>query len=183
MKFLVRTVLAVSLTAGFVIPGHAAEHGGATEKEKAPAKKTDKKAPEKKAEKKKAPSKAEGGEGKVGYSDTQIQLGGMMAPSHTRDGVRYEVMTIRLKLAVGENERAACWMAPIVAEKFLMYLHNARLTPDDFQGQKRELLVKNLLDVAIKTTDRSFYTGVVLVDETTPALEDAKSKTLSSQCK
>lgn len=170
MKLLARVALALCLTAGFGITVHAAE--------KAPAKKAPAKAPEKKK-----PPAAPAGEGKVGYSDTQIQLGGMMAPTHSRSGVGYEVVTIRLKLAVGENERAACWMAPIVAEKFLMYLHSANLTPDDFQGQKRELLVKNLFDVAVKTTDRSFYTGVVLVDETTPALEDPRSKTLSSQCK
>ena len=179
MNLLARIALSACLITGFVLPGHAAEHGGAP-KEKAPAKKAPAKAPEKK----KPPAKsAAESEGKVGYSDTQIQLGGMMAPTHSRDGVSYEVVTIRLKLAVGENERAACWMAPIVAEKFLMYLHSAKLTPEDFQGQKRELLIKNLFDVAVKTTDRSFYTGVVLLDETTPALEDPKSKTLSSQCK
>jgi hypothetical protein len=176
MKLLARVALALCLTAGLGVAAQGAEHGG----EKAPAKK----APAKGGEKKKTPAKAAAeGEGKVGYSDTQIQLGGMMAPTTTRDGTKYEVVTMRLKLAVGENERAACWMAPIVAEKLLMYLHAAKLTPEDFVGQRRELLVKNLLDVAIKTTDRSFYTGVVLVDETTPALEDAKSKTLSSQCK
>ncbi|MHB1204822.1 MAG: hypothetical protein ACYCZX_04585 [Rhodospirillaceae bacterium] len=173
MNLLARIALALCLTAGLGIAAQAAEHGA----EKAPAKKAPTKAPEKKK-----PPAAPAAEGKVGYSDTQIQLGGMMAPTHSRNGVSYEVVTIRLKLAVGENERAACWMAPIVAEKFLMYLHSAKLTPDDFQGQKRDLLVKNLLDVAIKTTDRSFYTGITLVDETTPPLEDPKSKTLSSQC-
>ena len=181
MNAIARIALALCLTAGLGVAAHAAEHGGSSEK--ATAKKaTAKKEPAKGPEKKKPPA-APAAEGKVGYSDTQIQLGGMMAPSHVRGKVNYEVVTIRLKLAVGENERAACWMAPFVAEKLLMYLHAANLTPEDFQGQRRELLVKNLLDVAIKTTDRSFYTGVVVLDETTPALEDARSKTLSSQCK
>ncbi len=166
--------------AACLIFGHAAtaaEHAAPKAEKKAPAK-----APEKKKAAPPAQSAA-GAEGKVGYSDTQIQLGGMMAPTLGRDGATYQVVTLRLQLAVGENERAACWMAPIVAEKLLMYLHSAKLEAADFQGQRRELLVKNLFDVAVKATDRGYYTGVVLLDETTPPLTDPRSMTLSSQCK
>ena len=170
MNIIARLALALCLTTASI--AMAADHGAPKTEKKAPAKAPEKKAPP-----------AAGGEGKVGYSDTQIQLGGMMAPTRSRDGTKFEVVTIRLQLAVGENERAACWMAPIVAEKLLMYLHGAKLEPADFQGQRRELLIKNLFDVAVKTTDRGYYTGIALVDETTPPLTDPKSMTLSSQCK
>ena len=128
MKTLARLALALCLTVGFTAT--AAEHGAPKSEKKAPAK-----APEKK---KPAPAPAAHGgggeEGKVGYSDTQIQLGGMMAPTLGRDGATYQVVTLRLQVAVGENERVACWMAPIVAEKLLMYLHSAKLEAADFQG-------------------------------------------------
>ncbi|MBX7200932.1 MAG: hypothetical protein K1X51_16290 [Rhodospirillaceae bacterium] len=159
--------------------GIAAEHGAPKKAEK-----SEKKAPPKAAEKKAPPPPAaEGGEGKIGYSDEEIQLNGMMVPIKTRNGKNYEVVTLRLQLApTEETRRPACWMAPIVHEKFLMYLHDANLSEDDFVGQKRELLARALLDVAIKTTDKSYYSGVVLVDETSPPLAQ-KSITLSSQCK
>jgi hypothetical protein len=156
--------------------GLAAEHA-------APKAKSGEKGEKKGGEKKKSPpAPAPESEGKIGYSDSEIQLGGMMVPIKTRDGLNYQVLTIRLQLAPGETERPACWMAPIVHEKMLMYLHDANLASDDFTGQKRELLAKALLDVAVKATDKSFYSGVVLVEETTPPLAQ-KSLTLSSQCK
>ncbi len=158
--------------------GIAAEHGAPKKAEKS-EKKAPAKAPEKKAP---PPAAAEGGEAKIGYSDAEIQLNGMMVPIKTRNGMSYEVLTLRLQLAPGETERPACWMAPIVHEKMLIYLHDANLSADDFVGQKRELLARALLDVAIKTTDRGFYAGVVLVEETSPPLAQ-KSLTLSSQCK
>ena len=157
--------------------GIAAEHGAPKKAEKSEKKtppKTEKKAPPLPA--------AEGGEGKIGYSDSEIQLNGMMVPIKTRNGMNYEVLTLRLQLAPGETERPACWMVPIVHEKMLMYLHEANLSSDDFVGQKRELLAKALLDVAVKTTDKGYYSGVILVEETSPPLAQ-KSLTLSSQCK
>ena len=183
MKLFARLAIVLSFAAGFSIASPAAEHAAPKSGEKkAPAKEDEAKKPAaKKPEKKKTEGEADA-EGKIGYSDTEIQLAGMMVPYATREGTNYEVLTIRLQLAPGETERPACWMAPIVAEKFLMYLHGAKLQDGDLSGQKRELLIKNLLDVAIKATDRSFYSGVMLVDETSPELAQ-KSKTLSSQCK
>lgn len=177
IRLLATAVVAAVLALGGA--GHAAEHGAPAPK----AKGAEKKGAEKKgAEKKAAPVAAPEGEGKIGYSDSEIQLNGMMVPIRTRTGTNYEVLTIRLQLAPGETERPACWMAPIVHEKMLMYLHDAGLQADDFVGQKRDLLAKNLLDVAIKATDKTFYSGVVLVEEDSPPLAQ-KSLTLSSQCK
>ena len=121
------------------------------------------------------------GEAKVGYSEDKIRLKGMMVPIRAGDGASYEVITVQLALAPGETARPACWMVPIIHEKMLMYLASAHLEKADFEGQRRELLAKNLFNVAVQATDRGYYTGVELVDETTPPLED-KSKTLSDQC-
>lgn len=162
----------------FTRAGLAAEHGAPKKAEK--SEKGEKKAPAK--EKKGPPPPAAEGEGKIGYSDSEIQLNGMMVPIKTRNGMSYQVLTLRLQLGPGETERPACWMTPIVHEKMLMYLHDAGLSDDDFVGQKRELLAKALLDVAIKATDRGYYSSVMLVDETSPPMAQ-KSLTLSSQCK
>lgn len=171
-------LLAFAALAGCLVfagMGIAAEHGA--------PKKTEKKAPAKAPEKKAAPAAVpEGSEPKIGYSDAEIQLNGMMVPIKTRNGMNYEVLTLRLQLAPGETERPACWMVPIVHEKMLIYLHDAGLSAEDFVGQKRELLARALLDVAIKATDRGFYSGVVLVEEGSPPMAQ-KSLTLSSQCK
>jgi len=119
--------------------------------------------------------------GKVGYSEDKIRLKGMMVPIRAGASTNYEVITVQLALAPGETARPACWMVPIIHEKMLMYLAAAHLEKADFDGQRREVLAKNLFNVAVQATDRGYYTGVELVDETTPPLED-KSKTLSSQC-
>ena len=119
--------------------------------------------------------------GKVGYSEDKIRLKGMMVPIRAGSSSNYEVITVQLALAPGETARPACWMVPIVHEKMLMYLAAAHLVKADFEGQRREVLAKNLFNIAVQATDRGYYTGVELVDETTPPLED-KSKTLSSQC-
>lgn len=175
-KFLAALVLAGCLI--FAGVGIAAEHGAPKKAEK-----TEKKAPAKAPEKKAPPpAAAQGAEPKIGYSDSEIQLNPMMVPIKTRAGMSYQPLTLRLQLAPGESERPACWMAPFVHEKMMIYLHDAHLSDDDFAGQKLELLERALLDVAIKVTDRSFYSGVVMVDETSPPMAQ-KSLTLSSQCK
>jgi hypothetical protein len=96
--------------------------------------------------------------------------------------VRYEVLTVRVVLDVGERERPACFSIPYVHEAMLTYLYHANLTPADLIGQRQEVLAKNLLEVAIKTTDRGFYSAVEIVNEGTQAM-DPKSQTLSNQCK
>ena len=121
------------------------------------------------------------GQDKVGYSEDKIRLKGMMVPIKAGAGTNYEVITVQLALAPGETARPACWMIPVIHEKMLMYLARAHLEKADFEGQRRQVLAKNLLDVAVKATDRGYYTGAELVDETTPALDD-KSTTLSQQC-
>src|SRR5436190_51282 len=121
------------------------------------------------------------GEAKVGYSEDKIQLKGMMVPIRGGAGTNYEVLTVRLALAPGETARPACWMVPIVHEKMLLYLAGAKLEKADFEGQRRQVLAKTLFDLAVRTTDRGYYTGAELVDETTPPLDD-KSQTLSNQC-
>ena len=106
----------------------------------------------------------------------------MMAPYRTPGGIRYQVVTVRMVLDVGINEKPACYMIPIVHEKFLLYFNKTMPQPEDFQGQRKDVMIKTLLDLATATTDRGFYAGVELVDETTPPL-DPKSQTLSVQCK
>ena len=133
---------------------------------------------------KKGPAPAKPKEdGKVGYGDVQIELSGMMVPYHTPSGTTYEPVTIRLQVAPGVTERPACLMVPIVHDKLLMYLHAAHLAQADFTGERRDVITKSLLDVAVKATDRGYYTGVSLVvpgDEPQP-LND-RSTTLSKQC-
>ena len=106
-----------------------------------------------------------------------------MVPYRTRRASDYEVLMVRLQVAPGPNERAACFMAPVVHEKILMYLHAANLQPVDFTGQRRDVLSKNLMDVAVKTTDRSFYSAVMLVDETTPPLAESPRPVKCKPCK
>ena len=123
----------------------------------------------------------------------QVRLAPIMAPYRTPEGVRYQVVQVQIRLVgsiQGESlsekasvrQQAGCFMIPIVHEKLLMYLYRANLQEADFSGQRREVLEKKLLDVAIATTDRSTYAELILVDDNTPVL-DPKSKTMSAQCK
>ena len=77
-------------------------------------------------------------------------------------------------------------MIPIVHEKTLLHLYDANLTLADFNGQRREVLVKSLFDAVIRATDRSLYTGLTLVDGSSEPINpstDPRSATLTSQCK
>lgn len=124
-------------------------------------------------------------EGGIGYTGYRIQMNPMMAPYMTSGGLRYEVLTVRLRLPEG-NERSGCWMIPIIHEKILFYLYEANLTQADFQGQRREVLAKNLFDAVIRASDRSLYTGLTLVDGNSEPITpetDPRSATLTNQCK
>ena len=151
----------------------------------ASAKKSEGKKPEEK--KPKAPPRpgSAEAEGAIGYGGARVQLSPMMAPYRTPSGVTYQVVTLRLVLDVGINERPACFMAPIVHEKILMYLNKAQLQPADLVGQRKEVFEKTLLNIATATTDRGYYSGVELVDDASKPLTelDTKSQTLSAQCK
>ena len=128
---------------------------------------------------------AEDSEGAIGYTGYRIQLNPMMVPYKTPSGLRYEVLTVRLRLPEG-NERPGCWMIPIIHEKILMYLYEANLTPADFQGQRREVLAKNMFDAVIRASDRSLYTGLTLVDDNSEPITPEtgpRSATLTTQCK
>ncbi len=126
----------------------------------------------------------------VGYGGAKIQLSPIMAPYRTSTGVRYQVVTVRLVLDVGVNERPACFMIPVVHEKFLLYFTKALLGPADLAGQRKDVVAKTLLDLATATTDRGFYSGVEIVDDSMLARGDdkattldPKSQTLSVQCR
>ncbi len=128
---------------------------------------------------------AEENEGGIGYTGYRIQLTPIMAPYMTPNGLRYEVLTVRLRLPEG-SERPGCWMIPIVHEKILMYLYDANLTQADFQGQRRDVLTKNMFDAVIRASDRSLYTGLTLVDANSEPITpetDPRSATLSTQCR
>ena len=124
-------------------------------------------------------------EGPIGYTGSRIQLTPIMAPYMTPAGPQYEVLTIRLRLPEGD-ERPGCWLIPIVHEKILMYLYDAKLKRADFQGQRRDVLVENLFKTVIDATDRSVYVALTLVDSNSDPISpetDPRSATLSTQCK
>ncbi len=119
----------------------------------------------------------------VGYGGAKVQLAPLMAPYRAPGaGVRYQVVSVRLVLDVGLNERAACFMAPVIHEKFLMYFYKIMPKPEDFQGQRRDVMLEELLKVATAATTRGIYSGIEFVDETSPPM-DPKSQTLSTQCR
>ena len=122
-----------------------------------------------------------------------MRMSPIMVPYRTSGGVRYQVLEIQLKLVGGVEgeslsetasvrQQSGCFMVPIIAEKMLIYLYKANLQPEDFVGQRREVLAKKLMDVAVQTTDTDTYGGLVLVDDATPPL-DPKSTTMSKQCR
>jgi hypothetical protein len=120
----------------------------------------------------------------VGYGGAMVQLAPLMAPYRSGNRVLYHVVTLRLILDVGVNERPACFMAPVVHEKFLQYFYKNMLSPSDVVGQRRDVTEKALLDVATAATARGFYSAVRVVDESSPPLmSDPKSQTLSTQCR
>jgi len=127
-----------------------------------------------------AASAAEPNQG-VGYGGALVQMQPIMVPYQSPDGTHFQVVTIRIQLPIGEKERPACFVLPYVHEKILMYLYTAKLAPADFSGQRRDLLAKKLLDLAIASTDRGYYTGLQIIDQDAPPL-DPKSMTLSTQC-
>ena len=124
-------------------------------------------------------------EGAIGYTGPRIQLAPFLAPYVTPAGPQYEVLTIRLRLPEGV-ERPGCWLVPIVHEKILMYLYDAKLKRADFQGERREALRENIFKVVIKARDRSVYTNLTFVDSNSDPISqetDPRSATLSTQCK
>jgi hypothetical protein len=121
-------------------------------------------------------------EGPVGYGGAKVQLAPIMSPYKTPSGVRYQVVTVRMVLDVGVNERPSCFMIPVVHEKILLYLNRTQPQPADLMGQRKDVFLKDILDVATAVTSRGFYAGVELVDDTSPPL-DPKSQTLSTQCR
>ena len=64
----------------------------------------------------------------------------------------------------------------------MTYLFKANLTIDDFSGERRDVLAKNLFDVVVDTVGKGFYTKVEIIDSDAPEM-DNKSQTLSAQCK
>lgn len=121
----------------------------------------------------------------IGYGGPRVELQPFLVPTRTPDGrMMNEVLTVRLVLDAGEKQRQGCFMAPIVHERFLMYLYKANLTSADFVGQRRDVLMKNLLEVAIKATTKGYYSGVEAVDDSSPPLmQDPISLSMSKQCK
>jgi hypothetical protein len=140
--------------------------------------------------------------GAVGYGGAYVQLKPLMIPTRGPTGaISYEALTVRLVLDAGERERVACFSAPIVHEKFLLYLHSANLTPADLVGKRKDVLAKKLLEVAIASTAKNYYSDVKIIDQGQLQLEakiaasgkpkaagtpeeqlENKSKTMTNQC-
>lgn len=149
-----------------------------------------------------APLHAEEKADAVGYGGAYVQLKPLMIPVVASNGaVSYDAMTLRLVLDAGERERVACFSAPIVHEKILMYLYGAKVSPADLVGKRKEVLEKALLDVAIASTAKNYYSAVKIVDQAQLQLEakvaasgkakaaatpeeqmENKSKTMTNQC-
>jgi hypothetical protein len=195
MKRLLISVAVACFALTTAAPTFAADHGGA--KKEAP-----KKPP---PPPKKPAASGDGGENeKVGGATTAIQLMPMMAPYRTAAGqLRYELLSVRIELAPDSPsndklQRGACFMVPIVHEKMLLWLATAKLQAADFKDQRREVLAKNLLNVAVAATDKNYFTGLKLVDASAPPLKEVgsdaqivdsdpplsqRSQTLTAQCK
>ena len=109
----------------------------------------------------------------IGYGGKKVQLNPIMAPYRTSAGVHYEVIILRITFDTGARERPACFAVPIVHDRIIRWLYKANLTGADFVGQRREILQKNLFDVAISTVGRGYYTGLEIVD---PDKEDLNPK-------
>lgn len=140
----------------------------------------------------------------IGYGGAYVQLKPIMAPVRGPDGrTRFDVLTLRLVLDVGDRERWACFSSPIVHEKILLYLYGAGLTTPDLIGTRRDILAKKLLEVAIAATAKGYYSQVEIVDQAKLEMEmkiasskgkkaaaaatpqeqlENKSKTMTSQC-
>lgn len=137
----------------------------------------------------------------VGYGGAYVQLKPIMTPVIGPGGkVGFEAVTIRLILDAGEKERGGCFSAPMVHEKFVMHFFKNKPTMADLVPPRRDVLAKQLLEVAIAATDKGYYSDVKIIDPAqlqleakkstekgkaaaTPAEQlENKSKTLTSQC-
>ncbi|MBL8645058.1 MAG: hypothetical protein JNK21_14075 [Rhodospirillaceae bacterium] len=108
----------------------------------------------------------------VGYGGAYVQLKPLMVPTRSPTGeINYEPVTIRLVLDAGDRERVACFSVPIVHEKLLIYFNGANLTPADFVGQRRDVLAKKLLEVALASTAKNYYSDVKIIDQSQLQLE------------
>ncbi|TAL00559.1 MAG: hypothetical protein EPO08_13335 [Rhodospirillaceae bacterium] len=125
---------------------------------------------------------AKNGNAPIGYGGAKVQMMPFMVPYRDDAGVHYQPLAIRLVLDAGPNERPACFGVPYVHDRLLAYLYRANLTADDFVGERRDMLAKNLFDAAVDMVGKGFYTGVEIVGPDSAAL-DCKSATLTSQCK
>jgi hypothetical protein len=140
----------------------------------------------------------------VGYGGAHVQLKPLMVPIRFPGGqIRFEALIVRLTLDVGARERPACFSIPIVHEKLLLYLYGAGLTQADTIGPRRGVLTNKILEVAIASTAKGYYSAAEIVDQSTLELEmkqanvkkdsssgastpkeqlENKSKTLTIQC-
>jgi hypothetical protein len=128
------------------------------------------------------PALAKDGAAPVGYGGAKVQMSPFMAPYRDGAGVHYQPIVVRVVLDAGLNEKPACFGVPYVHDRMLAYLYGANLTADDFVGERRDTLAKNLFDTAVGFVGKGYYTRVEIVGPESTAL-DCKSATLSSQCK
>ncbi len=112
----------------------------------------------------------------VGYGGKKVQMNPLMAPYRTSAGVRYEVLMLRVTFDTGLRERPACFALPIVHDRIVSWLYKANLTAADFTGQRREVLAKNLFDVAVNTVGRGYYSGLEIVDPEKEELNPRSAK-------
>jgi len=129
----------------------------------------------------------------IGYGGPHLRLFPMMVPYRTSAGVLYQPLIIEVELAAGNGpdslsekgeprEKQACFALPIIHEKLLTYLFSANLVADDFVGERRDVLAKNLFDVLLQDVGKGYFANLTLIGEDAPAL-DPKSESLSKQCR
>lgn len=119
----------------------------------------------------------------VGYGGKKVQMMPIMAPYRTSEGIRYQVLNIRLALDKGPKEHPACFSIPIVHDKFVRYLYQANLTQDDFDGERRQVLQQKLFEVAVATVGRGFYTGAQILGNSPEEMDPQSSAKAKSTAK
>jgi len=124
----------------------------------------------------------------IGYGGPRIQLHPIMVPYRGAAGVYYAPVTIRLVLRedgeknVTARQRSACYSAPLIHEKFLIFLHGAGLRAGDLTGRNAEVVTGQLHEVAERAVGPGILAGVEFVEVSSPPLSPI-SRTLSTQCR
>ena len=110
-----------------------------------------------------------------------IQFDPMMTPFQTAQGIRYQVITVRLVIGENSTARSACFSAPMLHEQIMFYLWDRGLTSSDFQGERKAGIAADILKFISDKTDPRYYSAVELVSGYEEIDQD--SQNLSNLCR